>query len=126
MDDRSPDSPLLGWGTPPGHETLEPLNNASPRLEASRVVKSGPGKLYGLTVTNTNMAAQFVQVFDASTVPADGAVPLFAKSVPAGDAVGIQWLPGRTFLVGIVVCNSSTQGDKTIGAADCLFDAQFI
>lgn len=120
------DSPLLGWGTPDGADALEPLNAASPRLEASRVVKSGPGILYGLTVTNTNAAAQFVQVFDAAALPADAAVPLFAKSVPAGDAVGFQWLPGRTFLTGIVVCNSSTAGAKTIGAADCLFDAQFL
>lgn len=120
------DSPLLGWGTPSGVDALEPLNCASPRLEASRVVKSGPGVLYGLAVTNTKASAQYVQVFDAATVPADTAVPLLAASVPAGDALGLTWLPGRTFLTGIVVCNSSTQGTKTIGSADCLFDAQFL
>ena len=103
-----------------------PLNSPSRAVEASRVVKSGVGILYGITVTNTKASAQFVQVFDASAVPADGAVPLFSKSVPAGDAVGIQWLPGRVFLTGLTVCNSSTSATKTVGSADCLFDVQFV
>ena len=125
-DLRPPDSPLVGWGTPPDYIALEPLNNASPRLEASRVIKTGPGILYGFTVTNTKASAQFVQVFDASLLPADGAVPILAMSVAASTAIGFNWLPGRTFLTGIVVCNSSTQATKTIGSADCLFDAQFL
>jgi hypothetical protein len=103
-----------------------PLNSPSRAVENSRVIKTGRGILYGITVTNTKASAQFVQVFDASAVPADGAVPLFSKSVPAGDAVGIQWLPGRIFLVGLVVCNSSTSATKTLASADCLFDVQFI
>jgi hypothetical protein len=103
-----------------------PLNSPSRTLEASRVIKTGVGILYGLTVTNTKASAQFFQVFDAATVPADGAVPLLSKSVPAGDAVGIDWVPGRTFRVGIVVCNSSTSATKTVGSADCLFDVQFV
>jgi hypothetical protein len=90
------------------------------------VVKTGPGILYGFTFTSTLAAAQFVQVFDAATVPADGAVPILAKSCPASDAVAFSWLPGRTFLVGIILCNSTTQGTKTIGAVNSLFDAQFV
>lgn len=120
------DSPLRGWGLPDDDEALLPLNYASPRLQASCVVKTGPGILYGLTVTNTKATAQFVQVFDATSLPADNAVPLLSKSIPATDAVGIAWFPGRTFLSGIVVCNSSTSDKKTIGSADCIFDAQFI
>lgn len=103
-----------------------PLNSPSRTIEAARVVKTGTGILYGLVVTNTKASAQFVQVFDASAVPADGAVPLFSKSIPATDAIGIQWLPGRTFLTGLVVCNSSTSATKTVGSADCLFDVQFV
>jgi hypothetical protein len=118
--------PLLGYGLPKPGEHLEPLNNPSAQLEASRVIKTGPGVLYGFTVTNTKASAQFVQLFDSNTVPADNAVPLFSKSIPAGDAVGFSWLPGRTFRVGIVLCNSSTSAAKTIGSADCLFDAQYL
>jgi hypothetical protein len=120
------DSPLTGWGLPDTDTALEPLNACSPRLEASRVVKSGPGILYGVTVTNTKASAQYFLVFDAATLPVDGAFPILAKSCPANDAVGFSWLPGRTFLVGIVVCNSSTNTAKTIGSADCIFDCQFV
>jgi hypothetical protein len=122
----SVDSPLLGWGTPGEDEALEPLNATSPRLEASRVIKTGPGILFGFTVTNTNASAQFVQIFDAATLPADGAVPILSKSATAADATGFNWIPGRTFLVGCIICNSSTQATKTIGAADCIFDCQFL
>lgn len=120
------DSPILGWGLPDETDDLLPLNYASARLQASAVIKTGPGILYGLTVTNTKGTAQYVLVFDATSVPLDGALPLLAKLVAASDAVGINWLPGRTFLTGIVVCNSSTQTTKTVGSADCLFDCQFV
>jgi len=103
-----------------------PGNSPSRAVEASRLVARGPRILYGITVSNTKASAQFFQLFDSDSVPADGAVPLLSKSVPAGDAVGIQWLPGRTFQVGIVVCNSSTSATKTIGSADCLFDVQYV
>lgn len=120
------DSPLLGWGTPDQLERLEPLNYASPRLEKSAVVKTGPGILYGVTVTSTLASAQYFLLFDATTLPADGAIPILAKSIPANDAVGFSWLPGRTFLSGIIVCNSTTNTSKTLGAANCFFDCQFL
>ena len=120
------DSPLVGWGTPGEDEALVPLNYSSRALSSSAVVKTGPGLLYGVTVTNTSASAQYFQLFDASTLPADGAIPILAKSIPANDAVGFSWLPGRTFLVGIIVCNSSTNATKTIGSANCFFDCQFL
>lgn len=120
------DSPLRGWGLPSDDETLLPLNDYTARLSSSIVAKTGPGILYGFTVTNTKASAQYVLLFDASTLPADGAVPILAKSVPANDAVGFSWLPGRTFGVGLIICNSSTNTSKTIGSADCLFDCQFV
>lgn len=103
-----------------------PLNNFNPRLAASLIVKPGAGVLYGFTVTNTNASSQFVQVFDAAAVPGDGAVPILAISVQGGNGTGFNWIPGRAFLVGIVLCNSSTQATKTIGSADCIFDAQYL
>jgi hypothetical protein len=106
---------------------VAPLNAFTRALANSLVVKRTQGKLYGLTVSSTNAAAQFCQVFDALGVPADASVPLISFSVPAGTAVGLYFgSVGRAFEQGIVVCNSSTQGSKTIGAADCLFDAQYV
>lgn len=120
------DSPLSGWGTPGDDERLLPLVYASPRLANSAVVKTGPGTFYSITMTNTNAAARFLQAFDASVLPADGAVPLFSRSIPITDSITITWTVGFTFNVGLVVCNSTTSGSKTIGAADALFAVTFI
>jgi hypothetical protein len=105
---------------------LTPDNYTSRALEASAVVKTGDGVLFGFTVTNTKGSDQYVLVFDARGVPGSGAVPIFGQKVSAGDAVSGLWWPGRTFFAGIVLCNSSTQGSLTAGAADCLFDAQYL
>lgn len=102
-----------------------PLNFNVGALRSSIVV---PGKIvvYGFTVYNTKAAAQFLNVFDASTLPADTAVPLFSKALAANDAVGFDWTPrGRQFQTGLVLCNSSTDATKTLGSADCFFDVQF-
>jgi hypothetical protein len=106
--------------------TLLPPSIHSNVYEASRIVKPGPGILYGFTVYNSNAAAQFVQVFDARTLPADGAAPAVVLTVAGASNLGVNWLPGRTFLQGIVICNSSTGPTKTLGSADCWFDAQYL
>ena len=103
-----------------------PLNRHSNGLRASVFVKSGPGALVGFTVLNTNASAQYIQWFDAQTLPADGAVPDGVVSVAGASDREFQWLPPRAARYGIVLCNSSTAGTKTIGSADCFFDVQFI
>ena len=104
-----------------------PLNVHSNVLAADIVVKPRPGYLLGMTVNNTNAAAQYVLLFDAATLPADGAVPCTSFTVPASSHLAVYFnTPGRAFLTGIVACNSSTADSKTIGSADCFFDAQFI
>ena len=102
-----------------------PLNFSTGAL-ANAVVVPGRIVVYGFTVYNTKAAAQFLNVFDASTVPADTAVPLFSFALPAHNGVGFGWQPnGRQFQTGLVLCNSSTDATKTIGSVDCFFDVQF-
>ena len=87
-----------------------------------------PGRIvvYGFTVYNTKSSAQYLNVFDANTVPADNAVPLFSFALAANNGVGFGFTPrGRQFQTGLVLCNSSTDTLKTIGSADCFFDVQF-
>jgi hypothetical protein len=82
--------------------------------------------VYGFTVYNTNAAAQYLCVFDADTLPADAQVPLFSWPLAAHNGVAFSYAPnGRKFDAGLVLCNSSTDAAKTIGAADCLFDVQY-
>lgn len=94
-------------------------------LRASIVL---PGHLvvYGFTVYSTKAAAQFLNVFDQATLPADTAVPFLSWPLAANNGVGFSWAPqGREFVSGLVLCNSSTDATKTIGSADCLFDVQY-
>lgn len=125
-DTTLPDSPLLGWGTPDELLALEPLNNHSIAYEASRIIKTGPGVLFGFTVYSSRTSSQFIQLFDSNTLPADAAIPAWVVTIAATADREFAWIPPRTFGTGIVICNSSTGPTKTIGSADCYFDAQFL
>lgn len=104
-----------------------PRSAVNPVLASSSVAMVGQGRLIGLTVTNTKAAGQFIQLYDAGAVPADGVVPIVSLSLAAGATAGIFYgESGRWMREGIVLCNSSTQGTKTIGSADCLFDVQYV
>ena len=101
-----------------------PANDYKPAL-ASSIVIPGNLLLYGFAVSNTNAAAQYIMVFDAQTLPADTSIPCYWLNVAGSGDREVGYLPPREFLQGIVLCNSSTNTSKTIGAADCLFDVQF-
>lgn len=126
MSTTLPDVPLLGWGVGAASQDLQPDNIHSNALVASLVVKTGPGILYGFTVYNSKAAAQFVQVFDAAILPADGAIPACVFTVATVANLPVNWIPGRTFKTGCVICNSSTAATKTIGSADLFIDAQYL
>jgi hypothetical protein len=95
-------------------------------VKSASITIDGYLLVYGFTVYNTKASAQFVNVFDASLLPADTAVPAFSFPINANTAVGFAFSPaGRTFTNGLVMCNSSTDATKTIGSADCFFDVQY-
>lgn len=103
-----------------------PSNKHSIAL-ASSLGLSGRCYLVSLTVANTNASAQFIQLHDANTLPADGAIPaVVLTAAGSGDKFLTYSLPGLYFTEGVFVCNSSTAGTKTIGASDCFFALQFI
>jgi hypothetical protein len=104
-----------------------PQNATSPALTNAIIAKSGIAKLFGFSVTSSNVAAQFILMFDATAIPASGAVPLVAFNVAAASMLPVYYgAAGRAFDHGILLCNSTTQATLTIGAADCLFDVQYV
>ena len=104
---------------------LAPKNAAQAALAAGAQLAALPVTLYGLTVNNTNAAAQYVQLHDSATTPADGAVPVMCIKAPAADDQIIDLgIYSMAFVNGLYVCNSSTAATKTIGAADCQFFAR--
>ena len=104
-----------------------PVSARSVQLSNFIVAKSGPANLFGMSILSNKASAQFIQVFDASSLPADGAVPNLVFTVAATSNLGIYYgSVGRWFDIGIVVCNSSTLATKTIAAADTWFDVQYV
>lgn len=102
------------------------LNASSVIYETSRIVKAGPGVLYGLSVFNSKGSAQWIQLHDSATLPADAAVPLATFTLATVANLVLEFgLYGLSFVNGIVVCNSSTGPTKTIGSADCFITARY-
>ena len=104
-----------------------PLSSSSLAYENSRVVKYGPGIIYGFSVYSATDAPQWVQLFDADALPANGDVPDAIYVVANAQNLGVSWADvGRFCSQGIILCNSSTGPTLTIGSATCFFDAQYI
>jgi hypothetical protein len=112
---------------PPSGSTNANSSLASTALEASHVIKASAGRLFQLTGVNTKSSAQYIQVFNSASVPADSTAPVLLAYVGAG--ANFSWdfgAIGRYFSTGISVSNSSTAATKTIGSADCWFNAEYI
>ncbi len=97
---------------------------SSSAAETGHVLKASAGTLISLVGYNGRTSAQFVQVHNTTTVPADAAVPIYSFTVPASSNFSLDIpVTGAPFTTGIAVCNSSTQATKTVGSADCWFTA---
>jgi len=97
----------------------------STAYEASHVIKATAGKLHGFSGYNSG-PAQFIQIYNSATLPADTAVPIIIIKIAATD--NFSWDSGGKpypFATGMVIGNSSTGPTKTIGAADCWFNVLF-
>ena len=108
-------------------ELVIPVDQASlvssAALESGHVMLSGSGRLISLIGYNSG-PAQFVQVFNSATVPANGTAPAICFAVQAASNFSLDLVAtGFPFTTGISVSNSSTVPTKTAGASDIFFTA---
>ena len=84
------------------------------------IAKAAPGNLYKFWGVNGNASTRYIQVFNATSAPADGAIPLLAPiPVASGASFLLDLAPyARYFSTGIYICNSTTMVTKTLGSAD--------
>ena len=103
-----------------------PNNATSTVYVASQLVKPAAGVLYGISGYNSKASAQFIQIFDSASLPAEGAIPKVILTIGASGNYSADFgVLGRGFANGIYVTNSSTGSTKTIGSADIWVDARF-
>jgi hypothetical protein len=103
----------------PSADAAAGLTSAQITAAGSLVAKVTAGNLYGLELSQT-AAANFIMVFDATAVPADGAVsPKKCFALPAtATNFAIQWPTPVRFTTGIVMVLSSTGcATKTVANA---------
>ncbi len=101
-------------------------NASTTAYAASLIIKNSAGTLFMLNGYNSKTSDQFIQLFDSATLPADSTAPKLTFYAPAESNFYFDFgMYGRAFTSGIVVSNSSTGPTKTIGSADCWFDAQY-
>lgn len=89
-------------------------------------VATQPGTIFSATVYNNSGSTVYLQLHDAVSAPANGAVPKLVEPVLAGTTGSFDWATGRLCTVGIYLCTSSTAATKTLsGATDAIIDSTY-
>lgn len=88
-------------------------------------VVTGAGLLYTVTGWNDG-PTQYLQFFDVAVSPPNGSVPMWQEKIFTGASFSIDFGGQPLPLVnGIYVCNSTTIGSLTAGAADMIFNIKW-
>jgi hypothetical protein len=104
-----------------------PINASTAAFATSLVVSAGPTRLLRLSGYNAKASAQFIQLYNTVSLPADTAVPVVVLTAAASSNFSLDLgMYGKKFGVGLVVGNSSTGATKTVGSADCWIEVTHV
>lgn len=104
-----------------------PVNAATAAYATNLVVAAGPTRLLRLSGYNAKISAQFIQLYNTVSLPADTAVPVAVLTVAASSNFSMDLgIYGKKFGVGLVIGNSSTGPTKTVGSADCWIEVTHV
>lgn len=100
----------------------------SAALAASGVINNGRAYLSGIMGYNNNLGAQWIHLFNATALPANGTAPVLFPLRIEGQSNFFFDLAEilRFFDTGIVWGNSTTVATLTNGAADVWLDALYL
>lgn len=109
-----------------GHVLTAPApgtSYSSPSAEASKVVSTSACSPARFGMLNGNAGTRYVLLFNATSLPANGAIPVDGGSSQTSNSRSNITLPIPTdrFSAGLVIATSSTSSSLTIGSADALF-----
>jgi hypothetical protein len=95
----------------------------STAAEASCVASASACAPARVSMTNGNAGTRYCLMFDATSLPANGAIPKDGGGAQSTNARNFLVFPVPTarFSTGLVVASSSTASSLTIGSADALF-----
>lgn len=94
---------------------------SSTAAETSHVIKATPGLVFWFEAYNGNAAIRYIQLHNAVSLPANGAVPILSVPAAITSNVNRSYRPAIWCSVGCVIANSTTQATLTIGSADNFF-----
>lgn len=112
--------------TPTSAATTALTTYISPNLEPHKAIKASAGRLYSVCVNNTKATSQTIQVWNSTTVPANGVSATTTWDVPASATSCMDLGPmGEYFSTGISIGNSTTQIAHTSGVSDTIFKVYY-
>lgn len=122
-------NPVPTQEQPDATATFAPSSDLSGALEASSVSKNSAGVFYGLSGYNSLGSAQWILVYNTTSVPANGAVtPIIVIRAAATSNFSIDTGKFGVYCsTGICWSNSidATIFNKTLGASDCFVNLQY-
>lgn len=97
-------------------------SSSSTALEASRVISASACLPSRVSMLNTNASVRYLHIFNTTSLPANGAVPIDSAHCTSGQRAIITYsIPTDRCSTGMTVAFSSTSNTLTIGAAEALF-----